>query len=220
MEENPVPPQFPQQPYGVPGAVPATPLGYSPPSPATSTRKVLIIVLACLLGIGLFVCVCLSSILLPSLNRAREQAQRVKCASNLRQIGQAAQIFANEHNGNFPDTFEPLLTHADLTSEVFVCTSSNDTAAPGPDTKTQAANLARGGHLSYVYVGKGLNALSGPGATGKAVLAYEPLSNHSNGGINVLFSDGHVEFVPAAQAKQIIADLQAGKNPTSVPPTR
>ena len=220
MAENPMPPQFPQQPHGAPGPVPATPLGYSPPQPGSSTRKVLIIVLACLLGIGLFLCVCLSSILLPSLNRAREQAQRVKCASNLRQIGQAAQLFANDHNGNFPDTAEQLLTHADLTSEVFVCPSSNDNPAPGADSKAQANNLSKGGHLSYVYVGKGLSVLSGPGATGKAVLAYEPPSNHAGGGINVLFSDGHVEFVPAAQANRIIADLQAGKNPTSVPPSR
>ena len=220
MAETPIPPQFPQQPHGA-GAQPATPLGYSPPPPAgSSTRKVLIIVLACVLGIGLLFCVCLSSVLVPSLGRARDQANRVKCASNLRQIGQAVLLFANEHNGNFPDSAEQLLAHADLTSDVFVCPSSSDTPAPGADSKTRANNLTRGGHLSYVYVGKGLSAVTGPGATGKAVVAYEPLSNHSNGGINVLFADGHVEFFNAPQAQRIIADLQAGKNPTSVPPTR
>jgi len=47
----------------------------------------------------------LISILLPSLNRAREQANRVKCASNLRQIGLAIQMYANENKGNFPRTY-------------------------------------------------------------------------------------------------------------------
>jgi prepilin-type N-terminal cleavage/methylation domain-containing protein/prepilin-type processing-associated H-X9-DG protein len=106
----------------------------------------------------------LISILLPSLNRAREQANRVKCASNLRQIGQGLQMYANENKGNFPRTtfapatatvkadtagaaqansFDPagkaagpvgdnsvtagfflLLKTQDLTSEVFICPSS------------------------------------------------------------------------------------------------
>ncbi|MEM8875205.1 MAG: DUF1559 domain-containing protein [Planctomycetota bacterium] len=45
----------------------------------------------------------LISILLPSLNRARETANRVKCASNLRQIGLAMILYANEErNGAFP----------------------------------------------------------------------------------------------------------------------
>src|SRR5688500_15480770 len=41
----------------------------------------------------------LISILLPSLNRAREAANRIKCASNLRQIGQSIQIYGNENRG-------------------------------------------------------------------------------------------------------------------------
>src|SRR3954464_6568014 len=47
----------------------------------------------------------LISILLPSLNRARETANRVKCASNLRQIGQAIQLYSNENRGFFPRTY-------------------------------------------------------------------------------------------------------------------
>jgi prepilin-type N-terminal cleavage/methylation domain-containing protein/prepilin-type processing-associated H-X9-DG protein len=47
----------------------------------------------------------LISILLPSLNRAREQANRIKCASNLKQIGLAIAIYANENKGGFPRTY-------------------------------------------------------------------------------------------------------------------
>jgi prepilin-type N-terminal cleavage/methylation domain-containing protein len=46
----------------------------------------------------------LISILLPSLNRARETANRVKCASNLRQIGQALLIYSNDAKGPYPRT--------------------------------------------------------------------------------------------------------------------
>ena len=44
----------------------------------------------------------LISILLPALNRARESARTVACASNLRQIGQAIYGYVNENNGTLP----------------------------------------------------------------------------------------------------------------------
>jgi len=46
----------------------------------------------------------LISILLPSLNRARETANRIKCASNLRQIGMAMVSYSNDSKGPFPRT--------------------------------------------------------------------------------------------------------------------
>jgi prepilin-type N-terminal cleavage/methylation domain-containing protein/prepilin-type processing-associated H-X9-DG protein len=46
----------------------------------------------------------LISILLPSLNRARETANRVKCASNLRQVGQAILLYSNDNKGLYPRT--------------------------------------------------------------------------------------------------------------------
>jgi len=44
----------------------------------------------------------LISILLPSLSGAREAAQRVISASNMRQIGIGIQMYAREHRGRFP----------------------------------------------------------------------------------------------------------------------
>src|SRR5438132_792166 len=41
----------------------------------------------------------LIAMLLPSLNEARGQAQRVQCASNLRQIGQELLIYSNSWRG-------------------------------------------------------------------------------------------------------------------------
>jgi len=44
----------------------------------------------------------LVSILVPALREAREQARRVMCASNLRQIGMMHEFYAEDNNGHFP----------------------------------------------------------------------------------------------------------------------
>lgn len=44
----------------------------------------------------------LISVLLPALSRARDQAQRVKCLANLKQIGTALVMYLNENKQNFP----------------------------------------------------------------------------------------------------------------------
>jgi prepilin-type N-terminal cleavage/methylation domain-containing protein/prepilin-type processing-associated H-X9-DG protein len=67
----------------------------------------------------------LISILLPSLSRARETANRVKCGSNLRQIGQAMLLYANENNGNFPRTYYNINT-----ATAVVNTTGNNKTAP------------------------------------------------------------------------------------------
>jgi prepilin-type N-terminal cleavage/methylation domain-containing protein/prepilin-type processing-associated H-X9-DG protein len=46
----------------------------------------------------------LIAILLPSLLRAKESANRVKCSSNLRQIGMAQRIYAIDNKGQYPRT--------------------------------------------------------------------------------------------------------------------
>ena len=44
----------------------------------------------------------LIAILLPALSRARENARRVQCLSNIRQLATATIMFANEHKGLMP----------------------------------------------------------------------------------------------------------------------
>jgi prepilin-type N-terminal cleavage/methylation domain-containing protein len=44
----------------------------------------------------------LVSILLPTLNKARESARRTKCLANLRSIGQLVNMYANRANGQLP----------------------------------------------------------------------------------------------------------------------
>jgi prepilin-type N-terminal cleavage/methylation domain-containing protein/prepilin-type processing-associated H-X9-DG protein len=46
----------------------------------------------------------LISVLLPALARAREAANALACASNMRQIGQAVMMFADSHGGRAPGT--------------------------------------------------------------------------------------------------------------------
>jgi prepilin-type processing-associated H-X9-DG protein len=47
----------------------------------------------------------LISILLPSLNKARETANRVKCAANLRSIGQTMLLYENDNHGSYPRVY-------------------------------------------------------------------------------------------------------------------
>ncbi|HUB25375.1 MAG TPA: hypothetical protein VL992_08085 [Tepidisphaeraceae bacterium] len=46
----------------------------------------------------------LAAILIPAITRARETANRVKCAGNMRQIGQAMLLYANDNHGVYPRT--------------------------------------------------------------------------------------------------------------------
>ncbi|HEV8607540.1 MAG TPA: type II secretion system protein [Tepidisphaeraceae bacterium] len=46
----------------------------------------------------------LISILMPALSAAKERASRIKCASNLRTIGQGLLLYANDNRGQYPRT--------------------------------------------------------------------------------------------------------------------
>ncbi len=68
-----------------------------PRRPAAFTLVELLVVIA--------IIAVLIAILLPAVLRAKESANRVKCSSNLRQIGIAQQMYAGENKGNYPRTY-------------------------------------------------------------------------------------------------------------------
>ena len=149
-------------------------------------------------------------------SRVLEVANRIKCASNLRQIGEALTIYADTHGHQFPNDLSALLRGGDLYSSTLVCPSSNDDPATGATTQAVVANLLTPHHCSYVYLGKGL---SQP-ASSDRILAYEPPENHQWQGINVLFADMRVEWFDWTQAEVLLARLKTPVSTTQAVETK
>ena len=137
-------------------------------------------------------------ILLPSLNRAREQANSVKSMSNLRQIGMAALMYANDNKGRFPDDMATLQAHVPgMAPQVFVNPSTETTLPPGLEGAALKEWLNE--RADYVYAGKGKKSTAGHAE----VLAYERPGTVRER-INILFADGHVESMPTQRAMEVI----------------
>ncbi len=151
---------------------------------------------------------------------------------NLRQLGQGLMLYAGDHQKHLPDTLEDLMRDYDITAEFYICPSSSDEKAPGANAEQRIANMRARGlptqlssattqpsrYCSYIYAGKGLTSDQ---LTPKTILVYEPLANHDNDGINILFGDGHVDFVARDKAIERIAAMirnGGGINPATTRP--
>src|SRR5688572_11397434 len=84
----------------------------------------------------------LIAILLPSLSRARQQANTVKCASNMRQIGAVAHQYANENKGFVPRDYHHTQKGHILWAEAFGKYLMNNWADVVPNPPYSAARDA------------------------------------------------------------------------------
>jgi prepilin-type processing-associated H-X9-DG protein len=140
------------------------------------------------------------SILLPSLSRARETANRVKSGSNLRQIGMGVMLYANENNGACPPDLGTILKTQDLNAGAFVAPQSGKPVPPGtPDQLAGWVNQ----NADYVYLGKGKKMSD---LRPDQPLAYEKFELGRGQGVNVLFGDGHVEWMSMPEATRVLGN--------------
>ena len=131
----------------------------------------------------------LIAILVPVLSKARDQANRTACLSNLRELGSAMLMYANAHKDKLPNMNPPQTasdydaTNAVLVAmnrdhvkspAVFRCPSDQD-PAPGA-IETADYSLPNSARVSYDFYS----------------IFWEPEYGPKGG--NVVFGDGHAEW--------------------------
>ncbi len=139
----------------------------------------------------------------PSLGRSREAAVRIKCGSNLRQVGMAARQYALVNGGAYPPVLQTLLAAGAITPDMLICPNSTATSRRDPQ------KLER--YSSYVYLGGHLTDQS----PATALVAYEHIDHHQRDGFTVLFADGSARFVVADELHAALSKLHA--RPTTNP---
>ena len=168
----------------------------------------------------------LAALSLPALMRAIAQSERARCASNLKQIGNALLLYDTQHHGYMPsnrpphssdrgdDDLSPLVTGSycpDL--GVYRCPATEDNPQSHKDIRFKRSERmpdGRWGQLSYEYCGelnpgtrfaaRGINtryAWLAHDDDGKNLNTVIDGDNHGSSGANMLFLDGRVDWFPA-----------------------
>lgn len=126
-----------------------------------------------LIWIGIVACLVPIAIAVLQRYRESESGGRLRCPSNLRQIGQGLQLYCDEFHGATPPTLAALGKAEDINQTTFVC----------PDCGKP-----------YVYLRPTTRFSS---LSADDTVAFCPLGSHGGDGVNVLFGDGHVECIQA-----------------------
>ena len=122
----------------------------------------------------------INEFLAPSLTQARTHARRIACANNLKGIGMGLMTYSADNKNKFPADLETMVAKKYLPAQMLIC----------PATKSRD---------SYVYRGATITVKDTPWM----IMVYEKSSNHA-GGRNVLFLDGHTEWVTEERFQELI----------------
>ena len=128
----------------------------------------------------------LAAMLLPALSRAREQARRAVCLSNVRQLGQSAKMYAIDHSETFPG----------YDGSGFAAALGNYGIGSTSATHCPTAAGGHGTASDYAYSQAMTESVSDPSAT---KLLGDRETNHASAGTveggNVFYVDGHAAWV-------------------------
>jgi Domain of unknown function (DUF4190) len=168
-------------------------------------------------------CLCTLTILPEEVNigwQFHHTADRVKCASNLRQIGEAFLNYSNANWGPYPPDLGTLVKTQGISVDDFLCPSmpGGSSLPSNMDQMTvdQKADWVNQ-NADVVYLGAGLRQ----GAPAETIVLYEKHDERNSGPdgsfedyeVQMLFADGQVEAVPSAEAHRRI-DGQKSNQPT------
>lgn len=127
------------------------------------------------------------AILMPAVSKAKMTAQNVLAANDLKQIGLACIMYADDNKDQFPPNLEAAKKYLGTDKVLESPRKPKDFNGP-----------------SYIYI---------TGQTTKSpignILAYEAPECSRDGKINVLFLDGHVEIMPLADFHKKLDETNA-----------
>lgn len=143
-------------------------------------------------------------VMLPSLGRARELANQVKCGTHLNAVGKAIILYQNDFAGKCPPDLEVLLAYGKIVPHMLLCPSDDDAefitgtkdelAAKGqiwPLDKESGTYVCYPSGISFVYRGSDLTVKDPM----NMIVAYDKVENHRDGRRNVLYLNGYVQKV-------------------------
>ena len=157
-------------------------------------------------------------LLVPTIVKSREQAKRIVCVNNLRQIYLGMALFADDHDGQFPGDFiMPNMTQTLQAINLiypryvddpytFWCPSKG---APYPNY-FGPESLGPHWATNYIFyanlmVDSGTMVVLGLDDIERSTNTWEEYCNHKTAGGNELFCDGHVKW-----RKGPLPDLNTG----------
>lgn len=180
----------------------------------------------------------LVGVLLPQLNRGKDQATRTKCTSNMRQIVMAMMQYARDKE-TFPEREKWLRVNANEgvrggtlynylgESKVYVCPADTALKSPQPGSDTRLSSYA----FNEYFASRNANTLPDMSlaimlleyATGEAANsspAFSPtaeaqLSDRHNGGGNIVFGDAHAEYFTLEKYRTNVEKLYRETPPTT-----
>lgn len=133
------------------------------------------------------------AIMMPALNKTKGLAQRLVCSTNLRGLGTALVIYTNDYDDKLPTPqkwCDLLISEADVAPMSFRCKGAQEGPCNYAMNKNLIDNNMEGNPADMVMLFEtvpGWNQVGGPD-----ILTTE---NHRGEGCNIVFADGHTEFV-------------------------
>ena len=177
-----------------------------------SSRAAAFSLLELLLVLGIIVII--ASLFWGATSRSSQVQQQTNCQKNLQKIFIAMEIFAADHQGNYPalpgartsgEALDGLVPRYTVDTSAFICPRSEDAALPAGEAIAKRK-------ISYAYY-MGRRRTGAPevlmsdqqvdtlaksaGQLAFSVTGAAPGNNHGKSGGNFLFGDGHAETTSA-----------------------